>query len=98
MSDPLPTFVPSQETAEQAAERLWKAVTRPSEVTWDDAPPHVRAYWMQRAVDMLAGAGQRLIADSLAHVHENADAYDADQSAAIGDTATRLRTTLDLDL
>lgn len=105
MSDaPLPTFVPSTQAAEKAAEALWASLTKgPQEgQTWEGLAAYERNYFMQRAVDALAGAGQYLVADALAHVAENAEPYglpsmqESDAQDQMLAAARELRVNLDL--
>lgn len=75
MSDPadLPTFVPSRETVELAAERLAIAIDRTAD--WPGMGDHVKNFYLRVALDVLNGTGQRLIADALVHVGENVGDY-----------------------
>lgn len=98
MSD-LPVFVPSTATAEASAEKLWATVTKGPALgeTWGDRPAHERHFYMQRAVDMLAGAGQHLIADALAHVADHDADYGVSNPGELRDLSTTIRMTLDLE-
>lgn len=71
----LPPLVPSRETAEAAAEALWKSVNTKHGCTWDEEAAHVRNYYTQRAIDMLAATGPRLVIDVLRHLVDNRAAY-----------------------